>query len=527
MKQIDTSTYNFPEIIANDFLYVDKTEFIWKLVSKKKGEYFLSRPRRFGKSLLISTLKAFFQGRRELFKGLAIDKEDYDWKAYPVIHLDFGACVAATSDELATFLQFRLEESAAEHGVELTAPTPQECFIELVKKLAKKGRKQDTDGRVVVLVDEYDKPILSNVTNPNVSEILKLLKGFYGVIKTYEGLIRFAFITGVSKFAHVSIFSDLNNLTDITLHSDYAGMLGFTEAEIREYFADRIPLAARANGKSDEELMQWLLKWYDGYRFSNADTHVCNPVSIATFFSNNYEFANYWGKTGMPSFLLELAKTTRFNFERAITEPVSELAFGAYELDNLDTLGLLWQTGYLTIAETIPSPFGDTMYRLGFPDLEVEHSFNTQLLAYYSGMKDAAMSSIVYKLTETLRRDDVNVFMKTLQAYFASIPYEIHSGDERYYQTIFFITFLLLGTAIEAESKTNDGSIDAYIRTAKAVYIFEFKLNKTVRKAIAQIKDKHYYEKFQGGELPIYLIGANFNSTKGQLNNWAYTTVSD
>ena len=209
MKQIDTSTYNFPEIIANDFLYIDKTEFIWKLVSKKKGEYFLSRPRRFGKSLLISTLKAFFQGRRELFKGLAIDKEAYDWKAYPVIHLDFGACVAATSDELATFLQFRLEESAAEHGVELTAPTPQECFIELVKKLAKKGSKQDTDGRVVVLVDEYDKPILSNVTNPNVPEILKLLKGFYGVIKTYEGLIRFALITGVSKFAHVSLFSSV------------------------------------------------------------------------------------------------------------------------------------------------------------------------------------------------------------------------------------------------------------------------------------------------------------------------------
>ena len=523
MKQINTSTYNFPEIIRNDFLYVDKTAYLWKLIQGKKDEFFLSRPRRFGKSLLVSTLKAVFQGRRELFKGLAIDKEDYDWKAYPVIHLDFGNSNLRTASDVEDYLLDMLDNASRSLGVELRGRSVTTRFENLIADAASASKA----GKTVILVDEYDKPILGNIGNPHVSVILTVLKGFYSNIKKQEGLIRFAFITGVSKFAHVSIFSDLNNLTDITLHSDYAGMLGFTEAEIREYFADRIPLAATANGKSVEELMQWLLKWYDGYRFSKGETHVCNPVSISSFFTNNYKFANYWGKTGMPSFLMALAKKTRFNLERAITEPVSDLAFGAYELDNLDPLGLLWQTGYLTIAEAIPSPFGETMYRLGFPDLEVEHSFNTQLLAYYSGMKDASMSSIVFRLTETLRQDDVNAFMKTLQAYFASIPYEIRSGDERSYQTIFFITFLLIGTVIDAESKTNEGSIDAYIRTSKAVYVFEFKLNKTARKAIAQIQDKHYYEKFQGGDLPIVLIGANFNSAKGQINAWAQTTLAN
>jgi len=197
-------------------------------------------------------------------------------------------------------------------------------------------------------VDEYDKPILSNIDNPEVPSILAVLKGFYSVIKTYEEQVRFAFITGVSKFAHVSLFSDLNNLTDITLKADYAEMLGFTEAEIRECFADRSPLAAKANGMSDEELMQTLLKWYDGYRFSDADTHVCNPVSVSTFFSSDYEFSNYWDATGTPGFLVKLDRDRDYDYEAAIDDWYDESVFAAYELDQMDVTGLLWRTGYLT-----------------------------------------------------------------------------------------------------------------------------------------------------------------------------------
>ena len=520
MKHIDTSTYNFQEIIRNDFLYVDKTDYLWELVFPKKGEFFLSRPRRFGKSLLVSTLKAFFQGRRELFKGLAIERKEDEWKPYPVIHLDFADAGVETVEELETELASLLNDAAAENDIPLRGTDVIIQFKNLIRDLAKRNNCQ-----VVVLVDEYDKPILANMANPQASGILKKLKRFYGVIKTYEGFIRFAFITGVSKFAHVSLFSELNNLTDITLNTEYAGMLGFSETEIRKYFADRIPVAAKANNLSDEALMKALLLWYDGYRFSKAPTHVCNPVSVSKFFVQNYTFSNYWGNTGMPSFLLELARKTRFNFEKAITEPVTDLVFGAYELDRLDTMGLLWQTGYLTIKEVLPGPRLSTLYRLGFPDYEVEESFNMQLLAYYSGFGDSEMSSVITKLLSCMRENSIDDFMKNLQAYFASIPYDIRGGDERYYQTIFFVTFLLLGTNIDAESRTNAGRIDAYIRTDKAVYIFEFKLNKTARKAIAQITDRHYYEKFQGGSLPIVLIGANFNSAKGQISGWTAKTL--
>ncbi|MBP5674513.1 MAG: AAA family ATPase, partial [Victivallales bacterium] len=369
---------------------------------------------------------------------------------------------------------------------------------------------------------EYDKPILGNIDNPNMPTILKQLKGFYNVIKTYEGLIRFAFITGVSKFAHVSLFSDLNNLTDVTLNPEYAGMLGFSEAEIRENFADRIPLAAAANGCPEEELMGRLLKWYDGYRFSDDETHVCNPVSVSTFFSNDYKFSNYWGKTGMPSFLLELAKNVRFNFEKAVSIPVSDLVFGAYELDNLDPMGLLWQTGYLTIKEILPGPLGSSMYRLGFPDYEVEQSFNTQLLAYYSGRKDGETAGLVFQLMTLIRENRIEDFMKVLQSYFASIPYDIRGGDEHYYQTIFFITFLLLGGEVEAEARTSDGRIDAVVSTRDHVFIFEFKLDKPSPTALTQIEDKEYYLKYQSSGKAITLVGASFDQGRGILVDWTY-----
>ena len=518
MKKIKTSTYNFPEIIENNFLYVDKTSYVWKLVEGGKDEFFLSRPRRFGKSLLVSTLKAIFQGRRELFKGLAIDKMDYDWQSYPVFHLDFSNSTLQTAEEVRDFLLDALDNFSRDVGIPLRGRSLNTQFENLIADTAKVS---DT-GSVVVLVDEYDKPILGNITNKEHNEsILSVLKGFYSNIKKQEGFIRFAFITGVSKFAHVSIFSDLNNLTDITLKTDYAGMLGFTEAEIMEYFADRIPLAAKANNCTEEELMMTLMKWYDGYRFSDDETHVCNPVSLSTFFSNNYKFSNYWGKTGMPSFLLELAKSTRFNFEMALSQPVSDLVFGAYELDNLDPMGLLWQTGYLTIKELTPSPFGvGVFYRLGFPDLEVEQSFNTQLLTYYSGFKDMEMSVVLSQLLSSVRENRIEDFVKALQSYFSSIPYDIRGGDERYYQTIFFITFLLLGTADEAEARTSDGRIDAVIATQGHVFIFEFKLDKPAPTALEQIEEKMYYLKYQSSGKAITLVGASFDQSRGKLVDW-------
>ncbi|MBQ6470897.1 MAG: ATP-binding protein [Victivallales bacterium] len=516
-QELTTSVYTFEDLRQGNFLYVDKTEYIWQLIRPAQGMYFLSRPRRFGKSLLVSTLKAIFAGRKELFQGLAIHKRPYKWEKYPIIHIDFSNSNLETANDVRGFLQDELSELSSTLNLPLRGHSLGKQFEYLIKDAANTSPKK----KVVLLVDEYDKPILDNIANKShCQKILKLLKGFYSNIKKGEKYTRLAFVTGVSKFCHVSLFSDLNNLTDITLDVDHAAMLGFTEDEVRRYFADRISEAAKAKGLATDELMRLLLTWYDGYRFSKADIHVCNPVSISTFFNQKYEFDNYWGTTGVTTVLFELAKTTRFNFEHSLTEPVSSLAFGAYEVENIDPLGLLWQTGYLTIREVLPGPLGSSMYRLGFPDYEVEQAFNTQLLAYYSGYKDAAMSSMVFKLTDAMQHDDVELFMETLQSFFASIPYDIRGGDEHYYQTIFFITFLLLGSSIAAESRTNEGRIDAFIRTAKAVYIFEFKLNKSAKKAVSQIIDRHYHEKFQSSGLPIRMIGVNFNSAKGRIDNW-------
>ncbi len=522
MKKIKTSTYNFPEIIEKDFLYIDKTAYVWKLVEGEKDEFFLSRPRRFGKSLLVSTLKAVFQGRRELFKGLAIDKADYDWKAYPVIHLDFGNSNLHTPKEVEDFLLDMLDNASRDFGVALRGRS---LFTKFENFIADTARSS-TAGMVVILVDEYDKPILGNIANPCASEILDVLKGFYSNIKKQEGFVRFAFITGVSKFAHVSLFSDLNNLTDITLKTEYAGMLGFLESEIREYFADRIPLAAAANDCTEEELMRTLLTWYDGYRFSDAETHVCNPVSVSTFFSNDYKFSNYWDSTGMPSFLLKLARSQEYDYESALTRFYSESVFSAYELDKLDITGLLWQTGYLTIREVRQGRSG-LQYRLDFPDQEVAETFSMRLLEYYGNIEKGAGDTIVDSLADAIAADNLSGFMTLFQSFLANISYDMHLPYEKYYQTIFFVVFKLLGAGIEAESRTNTGRIDAYICTKNNVYIFEFKLNKTTRKAISQIIDRQYYEKFLGGGLPIKLIGVNFNSKKGRLDNWAETTICD
>ena len=514
MKEIGVGISCFNEIIERKYLYVDKTEFIWKLLQENMGEYFLIRPHGFGKSLLISTLKAAFLGQRGLFKGLAIDKMPYSWKPYPVVHFDFGDCKANTPDKFCRYLDEALQRLATVLGITLHGCNCTLRFADLINKAA-------GDDKVVVLVDNYDMPFSRNVGSPSVHGIHRLLRDFLLPIKGCNDKIHFALLAGTHKIWLADCFGGLNNLTDITLKTDYADMLGFTETEIREHFADRIPLAAAANGCTEEELMQTLLKWYDGYRFSNAETHVCNPVSLSTFFSNNYEFSNYWGKTGMPSFLLELAKNTRFNFELALSQPVSDLVFGAYELDNLDPMGLLWQTGYLTIKELVPSPLGNgVFYRLGFPDLEVEQSFNMQLLTYYSGFRDMEMSAVLTRLMSSIRENRIGDFMKTLQSYFASIPYDIHGGDERYYQTIFFITFLLLGTAVEAESRTSDGRIDAVIATMDHVFIFEFKLDKPAPTALEQIEDKEYYLKYRSSGKAITLIGASFDQSRGKLAEW-------
>lgn len=518
MQKLTSSIYTFEKLIENNFLYVDKTEYIWRLIDSAPAMYFMSRPRRFGKSLTVSTLEAVFSGKKELFKGLAIYNKPYDWKKYPVIHLDMGNCNAKNAEELEAFLNDKLTECSEKTETSLQGESITTRFASLIRELA-------TQDSVVILVDEYDKPILNNIGNPELKEMLFVLKGFYSTIKTCEQQEHFVFVTGVSKFCHVSLFSDLNNLTDITMNADYATMLGYTQREFETNFAEWISAAESRQQLPHEAYLREIKNWYNGYRFEEQAETVYNPVSLASFFSDGFKFKNYWFSTGTPSFLLELIKKKNFDFEDALTRPVSGIAFAAYEVDRIEPLALLLQTGYLTIKSSFVD-FGATFYHLDFPNFEVRSAFDTYLLNAYTSITKDELEGIAVGLARHVRSGNTEGIMKDFKIFLAAIPYDIQLSNEKYYQTIFFLLFLMLGVYIEAESRTNDGRIDAVAMCGEWVYLFEFKINRNAECALDQIKEKEYFRKYQHSGKRIILIGANLNMENRQLDDWKQEEVS-
>ena len=514
MRDLTSSVYTFEDLINGRYLYVDKTEYIWNLIRPYKGIYFMSRPRRFGKSLTISTLKAIFQGKRDLFKGLAISKKEYDWKEYPVIHLDLANCNAKNAGELEDFL-FDILSGLAEHfGVGIRGQSNAMRFEFLVRDVA-----TSAGAPVVILLDEYDKPILNALATPEATACRDVLKGFYSTIKKCESLERFVFVTGVTKFSHVSLFSDLNNLTDITMHADYATMLGYTQEEFEKCFAERLDDAVNKLSISREQLIAEIKAWYDGYRFEENSPTVYNPVSLAQCFINGCEFSNYWFSTGTPAFLMEVIRKTNFNFERALNEPVMGFAFNAFEIDRIDPLALLLQTGYLTIKSSSVE-LGETLYYLDFPNREVKAAFKTYLISDYSAMPQETIGANVFQMVKAIKAKDIHLFMDLLKSFFAAVQYDVTTDSEGRFQLLFYSVFLLMGVRIEAESRTNDGRIDAVIRDGDCIYIFEFKMNQTAEVALAQIRDKEYYQKYQHAGKRLLLIGASFDTASRQIADW-------
>ena len=512
MKNLTSSVYSFEKLRTEDYLYVDKTEFIWNLINPAGESYFLSRPRRFGKSLTISTLKAVFEGKKELFKGLAIYDKPYDWKPYPIIHLDMANCDVHSESDLRDYLVRMMQRLARQHGVSVDIQRTQlaSSFSDLIEEAAK-------DAPVVILLDEYDKPILENITSPDIAVIRDTLADFYSAIKKEMDYERFVFITGVTKFCHVSLFSKLNNLTDITMDARYATMFGYTQEELEANFGDRI--AAVAGDRDLDEFKTEIKAWYNGYRFHRSSATVYNPVSLAKFFENGGEFNNYWFSTGTPSFLLEVIKKQRFDFEEVLNSPVSNFAFDAYEIDRINPLTLLLQTGYLTIDSTVKR-YGDTVYKLRFPNLEVKGSFETYLAGYCSGLRTDQVKDSVYKLADAVTAGDVDGIMEAMKVFFAKVPYDVHLKDENNFHLLFFSIFMLLGISIEAESRTNEGRIDAVASNEGFVFVFEFKLDKTKELALDQIKDRDYCRRYLHSGRKIFLVGVNFDMERGQIQDW-------
>jgi hypothetical protein len=520
MKNITSSIYDFETLIEGGYLYVDKTAYLWNLVRRTGESYFLTRPRRFGKSLTISTLKAIFEGKRHLFEGLAIANTDYDWKSYPVLHLDMGSCMVRTANDLKNYLAKLLRDQARKHTIqldEIDTNLISSSFEELINKTA-------GEGKAVILLDEYDKPLIDNLGAEETEAILEVLKGFYSAIKTCNSKERFVFITGVTKFSHVSMFSGFNNPDDISMRREYATMMGYTQGELEKYFAEYIDLACQQTGKSRAELLPEIKAWYDGYRFEEKSETVYNPVSIARFFENDFKFSNYWFSTGTSAFLKKLAQEKNPDIEKIIAKPSVGFAFNAFEIDNVDAKTLLLQSGYLTIKRC-EEELGETLYYLDFPNREVKSSFEIYFLNAYTGIPEEDIGATVFAMQKALRSGNIELFMDQLKTFFANVKYDIGSNVEGRYQLLFYSVFVLLGVRIEGESMTNNGRIDAVIVTAKFVYIFEFKIDESAETAMGQIKQKEYYQKYKHAQKDIILIGANFSTKSRQLTDWKIETT--
>ncbi|MDM8521535.1 ATP-binding protein [Anaerolineales bacterium HSG6] len=518
MQKLPIGIHTFERLRNENRLYIDKTEYIYDLITAG-SVYFLSRPRRFGKSLLVSTLASLFEGRRDLFEGLWIaEQTDYPFEAYAVLQFDFTKDKFKSPEQLKAYLTHRIDTLAKQFQIELQYPNYAGRFAELIEKI---GQKQ----RVVILIDEYDKPLLDNFDNPQLDEMKETLKGFYGVIKGSDAHLRFVLLTGVTKFARVSIFSDLNNLLDISMDIRYAELLGITQTELEYYFADRIDQLSKALNLSQDELLDRIKIWYNGYRFSTKASYVYNPFSTLILFEQQ-QFKPYWFETGTPTFLINLIKKNRISFHKLYEDvKVSERNFATYRLEKLAPLPLLFQTGYLTIKDVYESDF-NRRYSLNYPNFEVKHAFLFSLLDEFSNL-ELSGEGYLDEMIDCLRTGDMEGMFEYLQVFFATVPHDLHLKNEKYYQTIFYSVFQLIGLRIEAEVKTNKGRIDAVVETADRIYIFEFKLFGTAEEALSQIKEKQYAQKYLKRGKEILLLGVEFDQTEKNIGKWLVETVKN
>ena len=508
MEKIATDIYTFEEFRKGGFSYVDKTDSLYAMASGESGkQFFIARPRRFGKSLAVSTLKSLFQGSREFFTGLAIEPK-WDWsKKWPVLHLDMGSMQAVDVGEFRELLSDHLLDRARELGVDsLSGSTPAILFKRLIDALAARSQ----DGQMVLLVDEYDKPLLGHLMKPDVAEFRDALKAFYSVVKTLESKQRFTFITGVSKFSKVSIFSDLNNLNDWTMEARAATLFGYTHEEVLKYFPERIHALAEANGLTDEGAFAEVVKWYDGYKFHHKAQLVINPVSLGKCLQNN-EFANYWSQTAMPTFLVDMLREKPLDFSCV---DIDEEELGNYEPDNPKGVTLLFQTGYLTIDKFVQMG-SSRRYTLRLPNLEVENSFLKDVVGAYTGQDPSRTSSFAFVAGKSLYDHDVPKFLKALKSFFADIPYSLTDRqNEQMWQTIVYVVLRSIGVNVDGEVQTNDGRIDMVVDLPDDIYIVEFKLDRPAAEAMEQIKDKDYAGKYALSGKRINLIGISFSAEK-------------
>ena len=511
MKKYPIGIQDFGSLRKDGYCYVDKTALIYSLVSMGKY-YFLSRPRRFGKSLLISTLKAYFQGKKSLFEGLEIEKLENEWKEYPVLHLDLNTKRYDHPSSLIDILEENVAGWEAQYGKNPTEIGLERRFAGIIRRAHEK-----TGTPAVILVDEYDKPLLQAISDQALQDNYRnTLKAFYGALKSEDGHIRFAMLTGVTKFGKVSVFSDLNNMEDISMDERYVSICGITEDELKRYFDEDIRSLARNNGQTYEEALAQLKTDYDGYHFTPYSPEQYNPFSLLNTFAKG-RYGSYWFETGTPSYLVELLKLHKYDLYRMAHEKTTSKILDSIDPTSTNPIPVIYQSGYLTIRGYIPEP---RIYELGFPNREVEEGFMDYMLPYYTPVQATESGFAIWEFVQDVKGGDIDSFMRRLQSFLADCPYELARDIELHYQNVLFIVFRLAGLYTKVEYRTSHGRIDLVLQTDGYVYVMEFKLDGSAEEAIAQIEAKQYALPFASDSRKVYRIGVNFSSTTRNIDRW-------
>jgi len=513
MKKLPIGKQDFPSLIGEGYLYVDKTEHIHRLINA--GPYiFLSRPRRFGKSLLVSTLHEIFRGNKALFKDLWIE-DKITWEPYPVIRVDFNA-MDYRKQSLEQVLSRQIDEQAAANGMALDPGlTAKQKFEHLL------GALGSGDKKAVVLIDEYNKAITDFLgeEEERIGENVRTLKNFYSTLKSLDRCIHFVFITGVSKYGRVSIFSDLNNLKDITMNADFACLLGWTQDEVQRNFQPHLAKASADIGMTMPALLDAVRSFYNGYSWDGKNT-VYNPFSLLNFFADR-RFANYWFTTGTPSFLTRLLKAKQVPAYELERISGSDTLLESADVSAIDPVSLLFQTGYLTIKKIDSSQPTRPKYFLSYPNEEVKNSFLKNLLADYAD-KPVFLTENTYtdKIREALEAGDLQSFFRVLSSLFASVPYQITGTQESYFHSVVHVVLTLTGFVAHSEIPTNQGRMDAVLDTGEREYVFEFKLRESADAALAQIRQRGYPERFRAAGKPLTLVGVAFDVEAKNVREW-------
>lgn len=497
---------DFEDLQRNGYAYVDKTNFVYKLADEGKY-YFLSRPRRFGKSLFLSTLEAYFQGKKELFEGLAIYDLETEWKKYPIFHIDLNTANFREKDSLYTVLNDYLTSWEDKYGTRESEATLALRFKGVIARAAEK------EGcGVVILIDEYDKPILQTLRDPELqAEHRAQLKAFYSVLKTQDRYIKFAFLTGVTKFGKVSVFSDLNNLTDISMDHRYISICGMTEKELLANFKEGINELAEANGDTEEATIAKLKARYDGYHFEENTIGIYNPFSVLNTLSR-LRYKDYWFETGTPTFLVDLLKMHNYRLPDMTKERVSDDVINSVDSLSTNPIPVIYQSGYLTI-KGYDERF--KKYLLGFPNREVEEGFLNFLLPLYTSAGNNS-PFLVDEFVQDVESGNPERFMQRMKAFFADTSYQVVGNAELYFQNAMYLVFKIMGFYTQVERPTSDGRIDAIIQTPNYIYVIECKLDRTADEAIKQIENNGYAEPFLMDKRKLYKIGVSFSSeTRG------------